>query len=154
MSTIANINVGIFPWDSSLKLKQVIFECFWGTNVCSETSNTIFFMFAESRLKCIRYDTFGVEKVGQFVSYLIHLGWKKSAKMHHIWYKISLGVNMGETGLFYKIVPSKSICKNSRKGYKNLKDRVSIMLCSNMDGSEELKPIIMGKSKKPRCSKN
>ena len=59
--------------------------------------------------------------------------------------------NMDETGLFYKIIPSKSICKNSRKGYKNFKDRVSIMLCSNMDGSEKLKPLIIGKSKKPRC---
>ena len=59
--------------------------------------------------------------------------------------------NMGETGLFYKIIFFKSICKNSSKGYKNFMDRVSIMLCSNMDGSEKLKPLIIGKSKKSGC---
>ena len=44
--------------------------------------------------------------------------------------------NMDETGLFYKILLSKTMCKKSRKGYTNL-DRISIMLCTNMSGSRK-----------------
>ncbi|KAF7685383.1 Tigger transposable element-derived protein 6, partial [Cucumispora dikerogammari] len=61
--------------------------------------------------------------------------------------------NMDETGIFYKTIPSKSVCNKSRKGFKNFKDRVSIMLCCNMNGKDRLHPLIIGKSKKPRCFK-
>ena len=62
--------------------------------------------------------------------------------------------NMDETRIFYRMIPSKTVCKNSRKGFKNFKDRVSVMLCANMDASDKLNPLIIGKSKKPRCFKN
>jgi hypothetical protein len=61
--------------------------------------------------------------------------------------------NADETGLFYKAMPNKTMY------YKNLacnkvkvvKDRLSILFCSNMDGSEKLKPLVIGKSENPRC---
>ena len=58
---------------------------------------------------------------------------------------------MDETGLFYKTIPSKTACKKSRKGHKNFKDGVSVMLCANMTGCDKIKPMIIGKSVKPRC---
>ena len=61
---------------------------------------------------------------------------------------------MDETGLFFKLIPSKSICKSAIKGHKNFKGRVSIMLSCNMDGSEKLMPLIIGKANKLRCFKN
>ncbi|KAF7687845.1 Tigger transposable element-derived protein 6 [Cucumispora dikerogammari] len=38
---------------------------------------------------------------------------------------------LDETGLFYKLFPSNTLCKKPPLGYKNFKSRVSIMLCSN-----------------------
>ncbi|KAG0431370.1 Tigger transposable element-derived protein 6, partial [Dictyocoela muelleri] len=61
--------------------------------------------------------------------------------------------NLDETGLFYKLIPSKSVCKHRKHGYKQLKDRISIMLCSNFTGTHKLKPLIIGKYKNPRCFK-
>ncbi|XP_029656955.1 tigger transposable element-derived protein 6-like, partial [Octopus sinensis] len=62
--------------------------------------------------------------------------------------------NLDETGLYYKLIPSKSICRNRFQGYKNFKDRVSIMLCSNMSGNHKLKPVMISKPKMPRCFKS
>ncbi|KAF7685880.1 Tigger transposable element-derived protein 6 [Cucumispora dikerogammari] len=59
--------------------------------------------------------------------------------------------NMNETGLFYKLFSSKTVCKSVREGYKILKDRVSIGLCSNFSGTHLLKPLIIGKPANPRC---
>ncbi|KAF7684971.1 Tigger transposable element-derived protein 6, partial [Cucumispora dikerogammari] len=39
--------------------------------------------------------------------------------------------NIDKTSLFYKLIPSKTVCKSVRKVFKILKDRVSIALCSN-----------------------
>ncbi|XP_029656796.1 jerky protein homolog-like [Octopus sinensis] len=68
-------------------------------------------------------------------------------------YKPDLIYNLDETALYYKLIPSKSVCRNRFQGYKNFKDRVSIMLCSNMTGSHKLKPVMIGKPKMPRCFK-
>ena len=61
--------------------------------------------------------------------------------------------NADETGLFYKLIPSKTLCKNVRNGYKILKDRISVLLCANMTGTKKLKPLVIGKFAKPRCFK-
>ena len=55
--------------------------------------------------------------------------------------------------LLYKSIPSKSVCKIARGGYKNSKDRVSIMLFFNITGPIKHKTILIGKIKKPRCFK-
>ena len=57
-------------------------------------------------------------------------------------------------GLFYKLIPSKTICKKETEGFKKLKNRVSLLLCANSDGSEKIKPLIIGRFKSPRCFKN
>ena len=56
-------------------------------------------------------------------------------------------------GLFYRPIPSKSVCKKARSGYKNLKERISAALCCNFSGKEKLSPLIIGKSKNLRCLK-
>lgn len=55
--------------------------------------------------------------------------------------------NCDETGLFYKLMPDKSmtIDKNDCRGGKKSKDRYTVMLCANWSGTEKLKPIVIGK---------
>ncbi|CAF4210512.1 unnamed protein product [Rotaria magnacalcarata] len=64
--------------------------------------------------------------------------------------------NMDETSLFYKLMPDRSLVidRNDFRGGKRSKDRYTVMLCSNMLGSEKLKPVVIGKYAKPRCFKN
>jgi len=47
------------------------------------------------------------------------------------------------------------VFKNAEaSGSKIAKDRVTLLLAWNMDGSEKLEPLTIGKSKNPRCFKN
>nr|XP_034336051.1 tigger transposable element-derived protein 4 [Crassostrea gigas] len=63
--------------------------------------------------------------------------------------------NADETGLFFRLLPDKTLefkgvdCH----GGKNSKERVTVMVCSNMSGNEKLPLLVIGKSKKPRCFK-
>lgn len=63
--------------------------------------------------------------------------------------------NTDETGLFYKCLPDRTLTFKDEKchGGKLSKDRITVLLACNMDGSEKLKPLIVGKSAKPRCFK-
>jgi len=63
--------------------------------------------------------------------------------------------NADETGLFFKCLPTHTLgFKNERcHGGKGSKERVTLLLAANMDGSEKLKPVMIGKSAKPRCFK-
>lgn len=60
--------------------------------------------------------------------------------------------NADETGLFFRALPTKTFAlRNDRcAGGKSAKERLTILLCSNMEGDKE-KPLVIGKSKKPRC---
>ncbi|GBN52936.1 Tigger transposable element-derived protein 4 [Araneus ventricosus] len=64
--------------------------------------------------------------------------------------------NADETGLFYNLLPSKTLAIKSDTchGGKKSKVRLTVLLCANADGSEKLPPLIIGKSKKPRFFKN
>ncbi|XP_021695375.1 tigger transposable element-derived protein 4-like [Aedes aegypti] len=64
--------------------------------------------------------------------------------------------NADETGLFYKCLPDKTFTfqKESCHGGKFSKQRLSVMCAANMDGSEKLPLLVIGKSKNPRCFKN
>ena len=63
--------------------------------------------------------------------------------------------NLDETGLFFRMLPDRSLTTADKtKGAKKPKDRISVMLCSNADGSDKLKPLIIGKAQNPRCFKN
>ena len=63
--------------------------------------------------------------------------------------------NADETGLFYKAIPKKSLVEKYKqsKGTKNIKDRITVLLASSATG-EKLQPLVIGRSKKPRCFKN
>ena len=62
--------------------------------------------------------------------------------------------NLDETGLFFRMLPDRSLTTTDKtKGVKKAKDRISVMLCANADGSHKLRPLIIGKRWKPRCFK-
>lgn len=63
--------------------------------------------------------------------------------------------NCDETGLFFRALPSKTLALKSDKciGGKQSKERLIVLVCGFADGKLE-KPLVIGKSLKPRCFKN
>lgn len=63
--------------------------------------------------------------------------------------------NADECGLFYRAMPNKTllVLGDKCKDGKISKERLTILLACSATG-EKLKPLIIGKSKKPRCFKN
>ena len=61
--------------------------------------------------------------------------------------------NGDETTLFYKCLPHRTYCFNSDKpaGSAKCKDRLTLLMITNMDGSDHRKLAVIGKSKTPRC---
>lgn len=64
--------------------------------------------------------------------------------------------NADETGLFFQCLPDKtlSLKEETCTGAKKSKNRLTILIATNMDGSEKLPPLVIGKSCKPRSFKN
>ena len=64
--------------------------------------------------------------------------------------------NADETGLFYKCLPNKSLCfeREVCTGQKVPKNRISLLLAANMDGTDKLPLLCIGKYENPRCFKN
>lgn len=64
--------------------------------------------------------------------------------------------NADETGLFFKCLPDRILTFKNEKchGGKLSKERVTLLFAVNMDGSEKLRLLFIGKSAKPRCFKN
>ncbi|KAM7290331.1 tigger transposable element-derived protein 6-like [Ixodes scapularis] len=60
--------------------------------------------------------------------------------------------NADETGLFFQLLPAKTLAAKTDKcvGGKNSKNRITVLVCSNMDGSDKRDLLIIGKAKKPR----
>ena len=63
--------------------------------------------------------------------------------------------NMDETGVFYRALPDKTLSVKGQdcKGGKRSKERITVVMCCNMDG-QFMKPLVLGKSAKPRCFRN
>jgi len=63
--------------------------------------------------------------------------------------------NADETGLFYQMLPSKSmmIKGDQCSGGKHSKVRITLLVCANMTGRDKLPLFAIGKSQKPRCFK-
>ncbi|XP_053989837.1 jerky protein homolog-like, partial [Hylaeus volcanicus] len=64
--------------------------------------------------------------------------------------------NADETGLYYRLLPEYTYVSEDEKvaaGHKKAKERVSILLCSNATGTHKVKPLVIGKARKPRCFK-
>lgn len=68
-------------------------------------------------------------------------------------YKANDMYNADETAIFYKLIPEKTIEFKS-KGGKRSKNRLIVMVCSNMSGTDKLPLLVIGKSARPRCFKN
>lgn len=64
--------------------------------------------------------------------------------------------NADETGLFYRCLPNKTLSfkGQSCSGGKISKERITVLVGCNSDGSEKLPLFVIGKSLKPRCFKN
>ena len=65
--------------------------------------------------------------------------------------------NAHETGLLWKCLPQRTLvsCREkSAPGFKKAKDRLTVLGCTNATGTHKLKPVLIGKSTKPRCFKN
>ena len=60
--------------------------------------------------------------------------------------------NADETGLFYQLLPSKILAskEDDCAGTKKSKQRVTLLLGTNMDGSDLLCPLLDGKFANPR----
>ncbi|XP_040358278.1 tigger transposable element-derived protein 6 [Ixodes scapularis] len=64
--------------------------------------------------------------------------------------------NADEAGLFFNVQPTKSLSLKGEAchGGKSSKERLTVLLCCNEDGSEMMKPWVIGKFRNPRCLKN
>ena len=64
--------------------------------------------------------------------------------------------NADETALFYKALPNKTLYYKNlpANSVKVMKERLSVFFCANMDGSEKMRPVVIGSSENPRCFKN
>jgi len=64
--------------------------------------------------------------------------------------------NVGETGLFYNLQPSKTLTYtgDTCHGGTQSKQRVNVLSDFNVDGTEKLPPLVTGKYNKPHCFRN
>ncbi|KAK8391002.1 hypothetical protein O3P69_016979 [Scylla paramamosain] len=65
--------------------------------------------------------------------------------------------NADETGLFYRCLPRTTLARESEgdvKGFKQSKDRLTVLCCANMAGTHKVKLCMVCKHKKPCCFKN
>lgn len=64
--------------------------------------------------------------------------------------------NADETALFYRLLPHRTLAVRGDKcqGGKRKKERVSVLVGANMDGSEKPTPLVIGHFAKPRCFRN
>ena len=64
--------------------------------------------------------------------------------------------NVDETGLFFKLLPDSTLAFKGETchGGKRVKERITVLVAGNADGSEKLPLLVIGKSKNPRCFKS
>ena len=63
--------------------------------------------------------------------------------------------NADETGLMFRALPNRTMAVKSdpARGIKSSKERITVLLACSATG-EKLKPLVIGRAKKPRCFKN
>ena len=63
--------------------------------------------------------------------------------------------NADEMGLYFNVLPDRTLAYKGESchGGKHSKDRPTVLLCVNSDGSGKQVPIVIGKSPKPRASR-
>ncbi|KAF9758226.1 Tigger transposable element-derived protein 6 [Nosema granulosis] len=62
--------------------------------------------------------------------------------------------NCGETALFKKQAPSRSLVTRVRMGIKKYKNRITVLLACNMSGDDKILHFVIANSKNPRSFKN
>uniref|UniRef100_A0A8C8SRH6 DDE-1 domain-containing protein n=1 Tax=Pelusios castaneus TaxID=367368 RepID=A0A8C8SRH6_9SAUR len=66
--------------------------------------------------------------------------------------------NCDETALFAKLLPDKTLAlkyeTQKTAGFKKIKDRVTLLFCTNKTGSHKLTPLLIGRFNNPRCFKH
>jgi len=64
--------------------------------------------------------------------------------------------NADETGLFYSLMPDKTLKFKDEKciGGKLSNERVTVLVCANLLGTEKRQLFVIGEPKNPRCFKN
>lgn len=62
--------------------------------------------------------------------------------------------NMDETGLFWRMTPSRGLATQFQPGLKKDKSRISLVLATNATGTDRLPIWIIGKNKTPRALRN
>lgn len=83
--------------------------------------------------------------------------WKNMSLKGHLEGYLAKDIfNADEIGLFYSVLPNKTMCFRGEHchGGKLSKNRITILFLTNADGSEKFPLFVIGKSKNPRCFKN
>ena len=65
--------------------------------------------------------------------------------------------NADETGLLWRCMPRNTFATNqesNNSGWKESKERVTVLCCANASGSQKLKLLVVDKGMHPRCFKN
>lgn len=67
-------------------------------------------------------------------------------------YELKNIYNADEFGLFYNLLPDRTFSqkKGNCKGLKQSKDRITSLVCSNGDGNDKLKILVIRKQQNPR----
>lgn len=102
----------------------------------------------------IRYLKIGGELLSSDVAEVTPFLHRFRAKVEEMGLGESQIYNADETGLFFRCLPDKTYvaaCEKNAPGHKIQKERISVLLGANCDGSHKLKPLVIGKAKKPRC---
>jgi hypothetical protein len=62
--------------------------------------------------------------------------------------------NMDETGLYWKMMPSRGLATQTLPGLKKDKARISLVFCVNASGTDRLPVWMIGRYKQPRALRN
>ena len=79
------------------------------------------------------------------IQYKYILNWiKKGGKLENLF-------NLDETALFFKLQRSETLASSSVEGKKVNKERLTIAIIFNSLGTHKIRPLVIGKNKKPHC---
>lgn len=83
---------------------------------------------------------------------MIEMTWQQFNNLRkELEYELTDIYNMDETRLFYRMQPNKTLRDKVVVGTKKCKERITGGLCSNIDGSVKLPPLVINKVLQPRA---
>ena len=71
-------------------------------------------------------------------------------------YRLNGVYNANETGMYNLATTDGSLCYRHEKlsGSKKAMERITVLCCTNLTGTDKCKLLVIGKSRRPRCFKN